>query len=81
MMIAILTDYLSSDYDIISATSGESVLEKVKDESPDLILLDVILPKISGIEVCEILKSDEKNTKYTDHNGYHCPSQKTGSKP
>jgi len=59
-MIAILTDYLSSDYDIISSTSGESALEKVKEDSPDLILLDVILPNKSGIEVCEILKSNEK---------------------
>ena len=60
LMIAILTDYLISDYNIISATSRESALEKIKEESPDLIILDVILPNKSGIEVCEILKSDEK---------------------
>jgi serine phosphatase RsbU (regulator of sigma subunit) len=45
-------------YDFISATDGEMALAMVKDRKPDLILLDVIMPKIDGIEVCKRVKSD-----------------------
>ena len=47
-------------YDVITALTGEEALEKVKQEIPDLILLDLRLPGISGGEVCEKLKSDER---------------------
>jgi len=45
-------------YDLISATDGEMALAQVKDRRPDLILLDVMMPKINGIEVCKRVKSD-----------------------
>ncbi len=43
----------------ISATDGQSCLEKVAAEQPDLILLDIMMPRVSGFEVCKRLKSDE----------------------
>jgi serine phosphatase RsbU (regulator of sigma subunit) len=45
-------------YDFISATDGKMALAMVKDRKPDLILLDVMMPKIDGIEVCKRVKSD-----------------------
>lgn len=42
----------------VSATNGEECLEKVASEQPDLILLDVMMPRMSGFEVCQKLKSD-----------------------
>lgn len=42
----------------IPATNGMEALAKVADEKPDLILLDVMMPKMSGFEVCRRLKSD-----------------------
>ncbi|MFQ5429888.1 MAG: response regulator [Phycisphaerae bacterium] len=42
----------------ISATDGQSCLEKVASERPDLILLDIMMPRMSGFEVCQKLKSD-----------------------
>ena len=42
----------------ISATDGESCLRKVATEKPDLILLDIMMPRMSGYEVCKKLKSD-----------------------
>jgi CheY-like chemotaxis protein len=45
-------------YDSISATDGETALAMVQDRKPDLILLDVMMPKINGIEVCRQIKSD-----------------------
>ncbi|MEG1700322.1 MAG: hybrid sensor histidine kinase/response regulator [Alistipes sp.] len=45
-------------YKIITATSGAEALEKVSKESPDLILLDIMMPDMDGYEVLERLKSD-----------------------
>jgi two-component system phosphate regulon response regulator PhoB len=42
---------------VATATSGEDALAAVRDESPDVILLDLMLPGISGLEVCRRLKS------------------------
>ena len=47
-------------YDISSALDGNSALELVKENPPDLILLDVMMPGIDGFEVCKILKNDPK---------------------
>ena len=44
----------------LSATDGFEALELVKKDRPDLILLDVMMPKISGFEVCRQLKNDPK---------------------
>ncbi|MFH1227602.1 MAG: diguanylate cyclase [Planctomycetota bacterium] len=44
-------------YQIIDAIDGEDALNKVKEFTPDLILLDVIMPKENGFEVCRILKA------------------------
>ncbi len=48
------------EYNVISAKSGVEGLLLAQEHHPDLILLDVIMPKMSGFEVCEILKSDEE---------------------
>ncbi len=45
-------------YEVMLAKDGEEALEKTKQFVPDLILLDVKLPKINGVEVCRRLKSD-----------------------
>jgi two-component system phosphate regulon response regulator PhoB len=43
---------------ILTATDGEGGLQKAREERPDFIILDLMLPKMSGLEVCKILKSD-----------------------
>lgn len=48
-------------YQVITANSGMEALSKVEEEKPDLILLDVMMPELSGFEVCERLK-ENKNT-------------------
>lgn len=50
----------AENYRIDTAFNGEEALEKVKNDPPDLILLDVMMPKMDGFQVCEKLKSDEK---------------------
>lgn len=59
----LLEAYLSEiDCDLTFAADGEETLEQVKAIEPDLILLDVMMPKRSGFEVCQHLKSDPKTS-------------------
>ena len=43
-------------YEVIQATDGEQGLTQVNEQAPDLIILDIMLPKINGYEVCAKLK-------------------------
>ena len=57
----LLSEFLSDEgYDVIVAADGREALELAKQEVPDLILLDLNMPKISGIEVCKKLKQEAK---------------------
>ena len=48
----------SRPYEIITALGGEEGLKKAREEKPDLVLLDVIMPDINGFQVCQQLKKD-----------------------
>jgi DNA-binding response OmpR family regulator len=48
-------------FEIAIATDGEEALAKVASFGPDLMLLDVMMPKKSGFEVCEALRADPAN--------------------
>ncbi len=55
----LLDAYLAgADYDIQISADGEDTMRKVKDWQPDLILLDIMMPKISGFEVCKRIKAN-----------------------
>jgi len=45
-------------YDILTAADGEEALAVAREKLPDLILLDIMMPKLDGIEVCKRLKAD-----------------------
>lgn len=58
-LIKILSEALSNEgHEVIKATDGKSGLELVKSEKPDLVLLDLILPKMDGFEVLKKIKED-----------------------
>jgi CheY-like chemotaxis protein len=48
----------ASGYEVLHAQDGEEALAAAKQHKPDLILLDIMMPKIDGIEVCKRLKGD-----------------------
>ena len=49
-------------YEVITALDGEQALEKARAEKPDLIVLDIMMPKLDGYETCKMLKA-EADTK------------------
>jgi two-component system, sensor histidine kinase and response regulator len=55
--------FRAEGYDTDQAFNGEEGLQKVSEYNPDLVVLDVMMPKMDGYEVCKRMKSDEK-TKY-----------------
>src|SRR5260370_13408374 len=54
VMLATLSDL---GYVVIDARSGEEALEKFRQETPDLILLDLNMPGIGGLETCRVIRS------------------------
>lgn len=48
-----------ADFKVIAASDGHEGLEKANQEKPDLILLDLMLPKIGGLKVLSLLKEDQ----------------------
>ncbi|MCL4523250.1 MAG: response regulator, partial [Acidobacteria bacterium] len=47
-------------FSLVSARDGLGGLEQVKKSPPDLLLLDLMLPKLSGLEICKAIRRDEK---------------------
>src|SRR5437764_9895394 len=48
----------ATGFNVIAATDGATGLRRAREESPALVVLDLMLPKMPGLEVCKILKSD-----------------------
>lgn len=61
--LELLQAYLEDlDCETIAATDGPEALEVVSQRRPDLLLLDIMMPKMSGFEVCKRIKSDPKTS-------------------
>jgi DNA-binding response OmpR family regulator len=52
----------ASGYEVITAKDGVEGLDKAKNLNPDLVILDILMPKLDGYEVCRFLKFDEKHS-------------------
>ncbi len=46
--------------ELLTATNGEEALEIIQDEQPQLVFLDVMMPKLNGFEVCQTVKNELK---------------------
>lgn len=62
--LQVLRHTLQQDYRLVFAKNGATALKLAEKEQPDLILLDIMMPEMSGYEVCQQLKVQE-STKYT----------------
>ncbi|MGA1840135.1 MAG: response regulator [bacterium] len=65
IQIALTTILEAKDYEILTANNGVEGLSKVKEERPDLIILDLLMPRMDGFSVCRELK-DPRWSKYSD---------------
>ena len=71
--LSILSDYLTkADFKVLIKKNGKDSLQLAERKQPDLILLDIMMPEIDGYETCRLLKSKEKNQRYS-HYFYECP--------
>jgi CheY-like chemotaxis protein len=52
-----------SNYVLISAIDGKEAVEKARTEKPDLILMDIVMPRMTGLEACRVLKQDKETSK------------------
>jgi two-component system alkaline phosphatase synthesis response regulator PhoP len=59
LLVETLEDFEDRGVDLLVANDGAEGWKLAQDEHPDLILLDVMLPKLSGYEVCQRIKRDE----------------------
>jgi len=51
------------DYEVVCAYDGQQALELARKEKPDLIILDIMLPRMDGYKVCGLLKKDTRYAK------------------
>lgn len=63
MVYAVKLQLEANNFEVLTAYDGQEALDKARREEPDLIILDLMLPKIDGYKVCRMLKFDKKYKK------------------
>ena len=56
LLSQILEEFQESGVRLLTAENGEAAMESIKREKPDMIFLDVMMPKMNGFEVCDMVK-------------------------
>lgn len=59
----VLATFKDSDYRIVEATNGREAVESALQEPPDLVLMDLMMPEMDGLEATRILKEDERTNR------------------
>ncbi len=58
-----LQQVLSKEYEVLVADNAVLGIDFARNQNPDLILLDIMLPHLSGLDACQLLKKDEKTSR------------------
>ena len=61
-IVSFVADIMSDEYNIITAINGKQGLEYCTEHLPDLVISDIMMPLLNGIEMCEQLKNDERTS-------------------
>ena len=64
------TRLATQGYEILVAVDGEEALSLAREHTPDLLLLDVMMPKMDGVDVCRNIKAEPLTTVHSDHNNH-----------
>lgn len=51
-----------SNYELISAVDGKEAVERARMDKPDLILMDIMMPRMTGLEACRVIKQDKETS-------------------
>ena len=62
ILLSLKDEFESEGFTVISAENGEEGLNAARNQDPDIIILDVMMPVLSGYEVCKQLRKEENNT-------------------
>jgi len=63
VLLVVKTALQTEGFDVVTASSGPEALEKVFDETPDLVILDVMMPGMTGFEVLQTLRADDRTAR------------------
>ena len=58
MVLGLRDNFEFEGYEVVTAADGAAGLEKARSEKPDLMILDIMMPKLSGLEVCKTLRGE-----------------------
>jgi two-component system alkaline phosphatase synthesis response regulator PhoP len=58
MVLGLKDNFEFEGYEVLTASDGLAGLERAREQKPDLLILDIMLPKLSGLEVCKILRGE-----------------------
>jgi two-component system alkaline phosphatase synthesis response regulator PhoP len=58
MVLGLKDNFEFEGYEVVTASDGAAGLERARSEKPDLVILDIMLPKLSGLEVCKTLRAE-----------------------
>jgi two-component system alkaline phosphatase synthesis response regulator PhoP len=58
MVMGLRDNFEFEGYEVITASDGQSGLERAREHKPDLLVLDIMLPRLSGLEVCKTLRAE-----------------------
>src|SRR4029450_9865519 len=58
MVLGLKDNFEFEGYEVLTASDGQTGLERARTQKPDLLVLDIMLPKLSGLEVCKTLRGE-----------------------
>jgi two-component system alkaline phosphatase synthesis response regulator PhoP len=58
MVLGLKDNFEFEGYEVLTASDGQTGLERAREQKPDLVILDIMLPKLSGLEVCKMLRGE-----------------------